>query len=287
MKTVRILTISVLLSVFGCWEDLYAQGMPGDPVPPDCSDGWLESGLPNVNVYRVNTDNDLIAIDCEDTVVGIHGVTPYGEDGSIATFHVPELGEIKGVNILSFQSRVNIIPNNNSASDDVPSYINFAEISREYTTDSAPSIANMIASASISYTPMPIYYFVPNVVTSSYNLIVNYQTKNGEGSLEIELDENDLEFDLTLTWLNNGCIHGVQVNCAGSTGQIEVIVSYPATGVEVVRLISGLNYQEFNSSNSDDSQPIITFWQAKSVHWGELDNNNFNGEIIFGGNPDI
>ncbi|MBL4661314.1 MAG: hypothetical protein JKY19_13235 [Alcanivoracaceae bacterium] len=138
-------------------------------------------------------------------------------------------------------------------------YIHFAEISREVSLDGLPEQQYMIADVIISYD-----------IFTGYHLIVNYQTVIGSDSLIIDLDGNESVFDVTLAWINAGCVH-MMSGCEQSTGELEIRVDYESS--EIVASVDGLIYQNFQNSRGALS------WQAEAVYWGDLGRDNLEGEL--------
>ena len=137
-------------------------------------------------------------------------------------------------------------------------FIHFAEISKSTNTGTMPLIRDMIIDAIVSYDPV-----------SGYSLIVNYQDLSGSknNSTVIQLDSAYPRFDVTLSWINAGCITG----CNSSLGQIEIKVNY--AGQEIIELIDGLAYYSIEGFG-------VSYLQAATVIFGNLVVENMIGYLI-------
>ena len=187
------------------------------------------------------------------------GITNICEDGSGGVINDPFLYYKKAsfqnpVDSVYFKTTVDVsllnIPNQS-----IPAFIHFADISKSSTTG-LPSIQEMIIGATIAYD------------RNGYSLIVNYQSLLGENSTTIQLDSAHPRFDVTLSWINAGCI----TECNSNLGQIEVKVNYE--NQEIVQLIDGLFYETFANSGENID------WQAKTVFFGKLVVENMTGNLI-------
>jgi len=168
-------------------------------------------------------------------------VSDFEDYGARKTFTTPINGVefITNINILTGFVREN-------------GYFHFMKISQERNLQSLPAITNMVVDASI----------VSN--SGSYNLLIDYKAIGVKEYLSIPL--SDLNFELTISWVNLGCLNGVVGNCVEGKGQIEVKINYDNT--EIIQTIDALPYE----ANS-------VYWKVSGVYWGELGRDNFSGEV--------
>ncbi|MBL4711051.1 MAG: hypothetical protein JKX75_00870 [Gammaproteobacteria bacterium] len=163
-------------------------------------------------------------------------------------------------NGIQFATNVIIEPPTNPINNN-PGYFHFMEISQDNILQSLPGIESMIIDASIAYDSL-----------NHYSLVVDYKAENRvHNSLTIQLDDNHLDFELAISWVNLGCVSSTGGICDLENGQIEVKLNYDNT--EIIRTIDGLLYQK-GFAGFGFSDPV--YWKVSGVYWGELGNDNFN-----------
>ena len=218
----------------------------GQPSPPDTDCG-------NVRDFFAIVTHLGKGRNCSDAIV-INAV--YGSYSALATFEEP-------ANNIYFKTNVDL---SNFSEYDLNNngYIHFIEVSRASSDSLLPGIEHMILDAIVSF----------DSINQSFSLIVNYQSNGVNDSVVIELKEYYPIFDVTIKWVNSGCIY-LDDQCNAEFGQLEVTVNYDIE--EFVRFVDQLNFQVEGSSFIRNSE----YWKASSIYWGELENSNLtDGEFV-------
>ena len=236
MKIINLVTVAYLMlfSVIG----------NSQPTETECTTG------DGINYYAkvISFNSESVAVLCEendsvlDSYLGLYGATH--------VFNMP-------VNGVEFKTRITIDP----SFDFTSGYFNFMEVSQDNIFNPLPSMQNMILNASILSNRL-----------NNLSLVVNYKDGSDQSYISIPLDNSFLNFELTITWLNSGCIN-LEVPCNSLYGQIEIKLKTDTS--EIIELVEGILLVNELSAKTD----LLTHLKASSVFWGELDSQNYNDGI--------
>lgn len=236
MKIINLMTI--------CFLIFFSIICNSQPDESECTTG---DGVHYfAKVISVQSNNIDVLCDQNDSVID----SDFGSFGANHMFNTP-------VNGVAFTSNISIDP----SIDFSRGYFNFMEVSQDNILNPLPSMQNMILNASILSDKL-----------NNLSLIVNYKDGSDHDFVSIPLDNSLLDFELTITWLNSGCIN-LEVPCNSLYGQIEIRVKTDAR--EIVELIDGI----FLESTLQVEKDLTTYLKVSSVFWGRLDSQNYTDGI--------
>jgi len=252
MKLIKFITLIIYFTF-----QVSAQTPPPSPTNDECIVVEGESQHYFALVHSIVTG--VIGSLCadEDSVVQ----DDLGIYGAKTVFDNP----VDGV---KFISQIKIDPYNSGlllTSRNEIGYFSFLEISESNTINPLPSIESKILGASIVYNP--------SKKENKYSLVVNYKNNDIQDSTTIVLDNNHLDIEVSISWINQGCVNLMNECIDYSNGQIEVKVSYGDT--EIVNLIDNLSFVAPDPNDPD----IEILTKSSLVYWGELDSDKFNANI--------
>jgi hypothetical protein len=242
----KIKTIGILIFCLNISNTVFAQKPP--PPPPNCRNFIDDNLFAVIKVFKTST------VPCGNNVPVNRNPVDLGF-GSMFVFD----GVVNGMSFdthLSITHKTMGLKNGGTAGT---GSFKLMEIVKQTDTAEPGEALPVIVGARITHSKI-----------DGYVLVVDAQDVNNSKSVSIDINDVYEDFDLKISWLNNGCIvHNIA--CQSKNGQ--VVVEVDGIDNSYVKTIEYLYFKENVIENK--------YWQAAAVYWGDLDSQNFNKNVNF------